>query len=78
MRALLDVNVLIALLDTDHLHHGEARDWLSSNIDHSWASCPLTRMAASASCPNRHIPAPRRGDGDAMARILARFDQLCC
>jgi len=34
MRALLDVNVLIALLDTDHLHHGAARDWLSSNIDH--------------------------------------------
>lgn len=43
MRALLDVNVLIALLDEDHLHHAAARDWLSRNIGHGWASCPLTQ-----------------------------------
>lgn len=42
MRALFDVNVLIALLDTDHLHHGVAMDWLADNIDAGWASCPLT------------------------------------
>ena len=28
MRALLDVNVLVALLDGGHLHHGLAMDWL--------------------------------------------------
>ncbi len=27
-RALLDVNVLIALLDGSHVHHGLAMDWL--------------------------------------------------
>ena len=43
MRALLDVNVLIALLDSDHLHHGRARGWLKENIKHGWASCPLTQ-----------------------------------
>ncbi|MCE3003511.1 MAG: TA system VapC family ribonuclease toxin [Pseudomonadota bacterium] len=43
MRALLDINVLIALLDADHIHHGRARDWLSSNIAAGWASCPLTQ-----------------------------------
>ncbi len=42
-RALLDVNVLIALLDADHLHHGIARDWLARNIEGGWASCPLTQ-----------------------------------
>lgn len=42
-RALLDVNVLIALLDADHLHHGVARDWLARNIEGGWASCPLTQ-----------------------------------
>jgi predicted nucleic acid-binding protein len=31
MRALLDVNVLIALLDAAHVHHGVARDWLQQN-----------------------------------------------
>jgi len=42
MRALLDVNVLIALLDSDHLHHTRAMAWLEENILSGWASCPLT------------------------------------
>ena len=39
--ALLDVNVLLALFDPDHVHHDIAHDWFS---DHGsgWASCPLT------------------------------------
>ena len=43
MRALLDVNVLIALLDSDHLHHASAKAWLKENIKAGWASCPLTQ-----------------------------------
>lgn len=42
MRALLDVNVLIALLDADHVHHATAHAWLAANIEQGWASCPLT------------------------------------
>lgn len=43
MRALLDVNVLIALLDGSHLHHGLVTDWLARNLAQGWASCPLTQ-----------------------------------
>ena len=43
MRALLDINVLIALHDRDHIHHELAALWLESNIGHGWASCPLTQ-----------------------------------
>lgn len=43
MRALLDVNVLIALLDADHVHHSIATDWLSRDIHQGWASCPITQ-----------------------------------
>ncbi|HWK55419.1 MAG TPA: TA system VapC family ribonuclease toxin [Hyphomicrobiales bacterium] len=43
MHALLDVNVLIALLDGAHLHHGAAMRWLGNHITHGWASCPLTQ-----------------------------------
>ena len=43
MRALLDVNVLIALLDEGHVHHGLAMSWLESEIRYGWASCPLTQ-----------------------------------
>lgn len=42
MRALLDVNVLIALLDSDHAFHGRAHHWWAANGKSGWASCPLT------------------------------------
>lgn len=42
MRALLDVNVLIALLDQDHVHHKAARAWWDQQKSNGWASCPLT------------------------------------
>ncbi len=44
MRALLDINVLIALLDATHQHHGVAREWLVRNIRSGWASCPITQI----------------------------------
>ena len=43
MRALLDVNVLVALLDASHLHHRTATDWLATHARFGWASCPLTQ-----------------------------------
>ena len=66
MRALLDVNVLIALLDAQHLHHEAAGRWLRANIRHGWATCPITQngclriMAQSAypQQPSRHPSSP--------------------
>ena len=57
MRALFDVNVLIALLDAEHLHHEAARAWLRRNIEHGWATCPITqngclRIMAQPAYPN--------------------------
>jgi toxin-antitoxin system PIN domain toxin len=43
MRALLDVNVLVALLDAGHIHHTAASSWLDRNLEQGWASCPLTQ-----------------------------------
>ena len=42
-RALLDVNVLLALLDSDHVDHVRARRWLESEIADGWASCAITQ-----------------------------------
>jgi uncharacterized protein len=47
VRALLDVNVLIALLDRDHTHHRRARRWLDAEISHGWASCGLTQAGVA-------------------------------
>lgn len=43
MRFLLDVNVLLALLDSEHVHHGKAMSWLRGLATPSWASCPTTQ-----------------------------------
>lgn len=43
MRALLDVNVLLALFDTAHVHHRRARGWWTAHGSAGWASCPLTQ-----------------------------------
>ena len=62
MRALLDVNVLIALLDSAHVHHAQAMTWLGRNITFGWASCPLTqngciRIMSQPGYPNTRTPA---------------------
>lgn len=43
MRALLDINVLIALHDCDHVHHARAAEWFEAHSAQGWASCPLTQ-----------------------------------
>ena len=62
-RALLDVTVLIALLDADHLHHARAAAWLAGNITAGWASCAITqngcvRLMSQPGYPNA-LPAAR-------------------
>ena len=43
MRALLDVNVLIALFDADHSLHASALRWFDEHSKAGWASCPITQ-----------------------------------
>jgi toxin-antitoxin system PIN domain toxin len=57
VRALFDINVLIALFDTDHIVHRAASRWFAENLEYGWASCPITengtaRVMASADYPN--------------------------
>ena len=59
MRALLDVNVLIALLDGDHTSHRAAVAWFSEHGASGWASCPITqngcvRIMSHPGYPNAH------------------------
>lgn len=43
MRALLDVNVLVALFDANHSLHVPAMRWFAEHGDAGWASCPITQ-----------------------------------
>jgi uncharacterized protein len=39
---LLDVNVLIALVDSAHVQHDEAHEWFGKTGKKAFATCPLT------------------------------------
>jgi toxin-antitoxin system PIN domain toxin len=43
VRALLDVNVLLALMDEEHRHHSRAHAWLET-ADAGWATCAITEI----------------------------------
>jgi toxin-antitoxin system PIN domain toxin len=57
-RALLDINVLLALLDADHVDHGLARDWLDGEIESGWASCPITQNGFLRIVSQPRYPSP--------------------
>ena len=58
MRALLDINVLIALLDSDHASHDSAISWFSKHAREGWASCPITQNGCIRIMSNPGYPNP--------------------
>ncbi|MEA2564254.1 MAG: uncharacterized protein QOH06_5758 [Acidobacteriota bacterium] len=58
MRALLDINVLLALLDADHVDHQRAQEWISGEIQHGWASCALTQNGFVRILSQPRYPSP--------------------
>lgn len=70
---LLDINILIALADPDHEHHGKAESFFLANHHLGWATCPITengfvRIISHPSYPNGP------GSTDAACTVLK---QLC-
>jgi toxin-antitoxin system PIN domain toxin len=71
--ALLDVNVLIALFDAEHIHHEVAHDWFSNTRAHGWATCPLTENGFV-----RILSNPRRSPfAERAAAVRDRLQQFC-
>jgi toxin-antitoxin system PIN domain toxin len=58
VRALLDVNVLIALLDSDHASHDPAMSWFAKHAREGWASCPITQNGCIRIMSNPGYPNP--------------------
>ncbi len=57
-RALLDINVLLALLDSDHVDHGRAHGWLEGGIEDGWASCAITENGFVRIISQPRYPSP--------------------
>lgn len=46
MPYLLDVNVLIALLDENHVHHVRAMEWFADRAQDDWLTCSTVENGA--------------------------------
>ncbi len=71
-RALLDVNVLIALHDQQHVHHEVAARWFESQAQHGWASCPLTQNGCA-----RMMSQPGYPNAAPLAEVLSMLGRSC-
>jgi toxin-antitoxin system PIN domain toxin len=70
--ALLDVNVLVALFDPEHVHHEAAHGWFGVRQSVGWATCPLTENGLLRVISSSAYPGRRTTLVDAVDR-LARF-----
>ncbi len=57
MAALLDVNAIIALVDSDHVGHEAIENWFTKRHRSGWATCPITengtvRVLSQAAYPS--------------------------
>lgn len=58
MRSLVDVNVLLALLDEDHVDHERAWDWMEPAMGNGWASCAITQNGFVRIVTQPRYPSP--------------------
>jgi hypothetical protein len=68
--ALLDVNVLVALFERDHVHHELAHDWFAENRRSGWATCPITETGLVRLLTS---PRTRRGSSIAASAVIDRL-----
>jgi hypothetical protein len=71
--ALLDVNLLVALFDADHVHHDLAHDWFADNRARGWATCAITEAGFVRVLANPGYSSPMSRPVD----LVARLRQLC-
>jgi predicted nucleic acid-binding protein len=71
-RALLDINVLVALLDQGHVLHQAATGWLAREQEHGWATCPITENGVV-----RIMAQPAYPNSQPAAQVASRLAEAC-
>lgn len=70
---LLDVNMLVALFDPDHVHHDLAHDYFADNHTRGWATCPLTENGFVRVISNPKYP----GGSERAEALIDRLRRFC-
>jgi toxin-antitoxin system PIN domain toxin len=70
LRSLLDINVIIALLDSDHAFHDRSHHWWEERRSEGWASCPITENGVVRVMSNPNYSATAQlSPGDLISRL---------
>ena len=72
MRSLLDINVLIAMFDPDHVSHEPAIAWFAKHAKAGWASCPLTQNGCI-----RIMSSPSYANPQPVQALVRRLAEAC-
>lgn len=73
MTYLLDVNVLIALIDQEHVAHDIAHDWFAQTGRAEWATCPITENGVIRILGHPRYP----GSPGTPAAIASILQEMC-
>jgi toxin-antitoxin system PIN domain toxin len=71
--ALLDLNILTALLWPAHEHHEAAHRWFAARGTACWATCPLTQLEFVRIVSNPAFSADALSPGEALALLAANL-----
>ncbi len=70
-RALLDINVLLALTWPNHQHHSQAQSWFFAHAGQGWATCALTQLGFVRLSSNPAFTSSAVSPSDAAALLAA-------
>ena len=68
---LLDANLLIALTQAAHVHHGEAHSWFGARPHRRWASCAITQLAFLRLTSNAKVTGRETTPAEALQALAA-------
>lgn len=72
---LLDANVLVALVNLDHVFNAAADRWFAEHHRSGWATCPLTENAVLRIVSHPHYPGSLGGP-EVVASLLRELTAL--
>ena len=73
MTILLDVNVLIALIDPDHIAHDRAHHWFAHVAAGDWATCPIVENGAIRIVGAPGYTSPALGCADVIESVRSLY-----
>ncbi|MEQ1604663.1 MAG: TA system VapC family ribonuclease toxin [Pyrinomonadaceae bacterium] len=76
MRYLLDVNILVALIDPDHVHSDIAHGWWVAANHDQFATCPLTENGAVRILSNPNYSSTVKFTAQQVIEKLGEFADL--